>query len=314
MIELFILSFGLFIYFLTIALVEPYALGSDSIKNRLKRLATVTPKNISFDEELDKPLVERFVKPMLRRLFDNLKQIMPKGSNSSNEASNVKKAKLRAMLRQSGIKINVNDYLLIRGLSMAGAVLISVIYGIAASLSLSNTLLVMIIGIYAIFVLFRFQLSSKVTEKRNSMEKQLPEVLDMLSVSVEAGLGLEQAMIEVTNHFEGPLIDEIAVTNRELSMGRSRKDAFILLGDRCDFEEMKTFVRSIVQATQMGVSIKNVLNTQAAYMRQTRRNKIEEKAMKISVKILIPMTIFIFPVIFIILLAPAIINIADTLL
>jgi len=134
-------------------------------------------------------------------------------------------------------------------------------------------------------------------------------VWDMLRFRVEAGLGLEQAMIHVVNNFVGPLIDEIAVSNREMALGRNRRDALLILGDRCELEEMKTFVRAIVQAGEMGISIKNVLRSQSAYMRQSRRNKIEEKAMQISVKILIPMVLFIFPVIFIVLLGPAALSI-----
>jgi tight adherence protein C len=131
----------------------------------------------------------------------------------------------------------------------------------------------------------------------------------MLSVSVEAGLGLEQSMLYDVNNFEGPLIDEISVSNREMAMGRSRRDALLNLGDRCEIDEVKTFVRAIVQAGELGISIKNVLRSQAAFIRQSRKNKIEEKAMQISVKILIPMVLFIFPVIFIVLLGPAVVNI-----
>ena len=145
------------------------------------------------------------------------------------------------------------------------------------------------------------------------MQSQLPEVLDMISVSVEAGLGLEQAMIEVVKNFDGPLIDEIAITNREMAMGRTRADALLLLGERCGIEEMQNFTRAIVQATQMGIAVKNVLRSQSEYMRQTRKNKVEEKAMQVSVKILLPMAGFILPVIFIVLLGPAAVKIMDTL-
>jgi tight adherence protein C len=141
------------------------------------------------------------------------------------------------------------------------------------------------------------------------MEQQLPEVLDLLSVSVEAGLGFEQAVHHITMNMEGPLIDELTVTYREMAMGRARRDALTLLGQRCELEEMKTFVGALVQASQLGISIKNVLRSQSAAMRQSRKAKVQEKAMKVSVKMLFPMVMFIFPVIFIILLGPAVVNV-----
>lgn len=143
------------------------------------------------------------------------------------------------------------------------------------------------------------------------MERQIPDVLDMISVNVEAGLGFEQAILHVINNFEGPLIDEFTITYREMTMGRSRKEALQQLGIRCNIEDMKTFTGAVIQAGKLGISLKNVLRTQAAAIRQSRREKIREKAMKISIKMLLPMVMFIFPVIFIMLMGPAMIKIMD---
>jgi tight adherence protein C len=152
-----------------------------------------------------------------------------------------------------------------------------------------------------------------IKRRNQQIEQQLPDVLDLLSVSVEAGLGFEQAVQHVTTNMEGPLIDELTVTYREMSMGRSRKDALALLAERCDIEEVKSFAGALAQAAQLGISIKNVLRSQSTAMRQSRRAKVQEKAMKVSVKMLFPMLIFIFPVIFIMLLGPAVVNVLKTL-
>lgn len=170
-----------------------------------------------------------------------------------------------------------------------------------------------IMGAYGSFVALRFHLAKSITKRREIMERQLPDILDMLSVNVEAGLGFEQAMLHVINNFEGPMIDEFTITYREMSMGRDRAVALQLLGERCGIEDMKNFTGAVIQAWKLGISLKNILRTQATAIRQSRRNKVEEKAMKISVKILIPMVMFIFPVIFIMLLGPALINIMETL-
>jgi tight adherence protein C len=143
------------------------------------------------------------------------------------------------------------------------------------------------------------------------MEQQLPDVLDLLSINVEAGLGFEQALLQVIGHFEGPIIDELTITYREMTMGRPRREALVLLGERCGLNEVKTFVGAMVQAEQLGISIKNVLRTQAASMRDNRRSKVQEKAMKISVKIMLPMVGLIFPVLFIVLMGPAVVKIME---
>jgi tight adherence protein C len=136
-------------------------------------------------------------------------------------------------------------------------------------------------------------------------------VLDLLSLNVEAGLGFEQALLHVIEHFDGFLIDELMITHREITMGRTRREALTLFAERCGLNEVKSFVGAVIQAGQMGIPLKNVLRTQAAAMRTSRKNKIEEKAMKISVKILLPMVLFIFPVLFIVLLGPAVVKIIN---
>ncbi len=169
----------------------------------------------------------------------------------------------------------------------------------------------MLVGAYAGYALMRFYLGARVTNRRRSMEQQLPDVLDLLSINVEAGLGFEQALLQVIGHFEGPIIDELTITYREMTMGRPRREALVLLGERCGLNEVKTFVGAMVQAEQLGISIKNVLRTQAASMRDNRRSKVQEKAMKISVKIMLPMVGLIFPVLFIVLMGPAVVKIME---
>ena len=133
------------------------------------------------------------------------------------------------------------------------------------------------------------------------------------SISVEAGLGFEQAIGHITRNMSGPMVDEFAVTYREMSMGRTRREALQALADRCDFDDLRTFTGAIIQAGQLGISIRNVLRSQSAAMRLARKTRAQEKAQKISTRILIPMLIFIFPVLFIILLGPAAMNILNTL-
>jgi len=284
------------------------------VKNRLGKIQSVSQKGLLQDEEFSKPLSERFIKPAFKGLMKSVQKYIPEEKVTESSYLNRHTSKLKGMLYQADIKMGVNQYLKLRlGVMAITGVLFGLI-GLTMRLQLIYIIFMMAIGVYLVYVIMRFDLTRRISDRKNSMQRQLPEVLDMLSVSVEAGLGLEQAMIHVVNHFKGPLLDEIAVANREMALGRSRRDALLLLGDRCEINEMKTFVRAIVQASQLGISIKNVLRSQAALMRQTRKNKIEEKAMKVSVKILLPMAFFIFPVLFIVLLGPAFVSIAENLL
>lgn len=304
--------FGIFIFCLFLFLLYPYGRRNDEIKKRFETISNIDKKELILDEELSKPLSERIFKPIFDRLILNIKKLIPEDSKRRRESSK-KTNKLKKKLRQAGIKMGTNEYQAIQIIIMAG---VAVFSGTIAFALTSQTLAVLfgiILGVYIGYVVLRFDLARRITKRDETIRRQLPEVLDMLSVSVEAGLGLEQAILHVITHYKGPLVDELNITYREMTMGRTRRDAFLQLGERCEIDEVKSFVRAIVQAQEMGISIKNVLRSQAAFIRQTRRNKIEEKAMQVSVKILIPMAFFIFPVIFIVLLGPAVVTIMEQL-
>ena len=283
----------------------------DDIRRRMREIARLYRKEAAQNEELSKPLSERLFKPMLQGTLAGLRKFAPEKTESSKGGQS---EKLKLKLRSAGIQMEPNDYQLLMLLVIAGSAILFGTLAFVLTWKLQAALLGILTGLYGGYAVMRFRLVGMIARRRETMSRQLPEVLDMLSVSVEAGLGLEQAILHVVSNFKGPLIDELSVTAREMSMGRSRRDALLLLGDRCELDEVKTFARAIVQAGQMGISIRNVLRAQSEFMRQTRKNKIEEKAMQLSVKILIPMVLFIFPVIFIVLLGPAAVNIYETFL
>lgn len=307
------ISFGVFVFAMVLMMLKHSGEERDAFQNRLDKIGGKSKKNVYLDEDMNKPLSERVIKPITNKFVEGIRKLSPQAAADA-DPGDVRTAKMKKTLRQAGMKFTVGEYQVFRMVVLLATALLLAIVVYIISRNILFALLAAALGVYFAYVILRFQLTSKVSSRKRSMQSQLPEVLDMISVSVEAGLGLEQAMIEVVKNFDGPLIDEIAICNREMAMGRSRNDALILLGDRCDFEEMQTFTRAIVQATQMGIAIKNVLRTQAEYMRQTHKNKVEEKAMKVSVKILLPMAFFILPVIFIVLLGPALVKIFDTLL
>lgn len=299
---------GLLAYSLVVLTLYTQGQEYDKVHQRLEKVAGEDKSKLIPDEELSKPLFERFVKPMTKALADRVVRNSPqKGGQGGKKQMD----QLKKMVYQAGLGIGPYEYQALRLIIILGTGVFMLFLGLALRMAPLLLLYMGIFGVFFAFVLLRFHLASRVSKRRKFMERQLPEVLDLLSVSVEAGLGFEQAIFHVISQFEGPLIDELTITYREMSMGRTRRDALLLFAERCDLEEIRSFVGAIVQAGELGISIKNVLRAQAAAMRQSHRAKIEEKAHKIAIKILLPMVAFIFPVLFIVLMGPAVVRILE---
>lgn len=148
-------------------------------------------------------------------------------------------------------------------------------------------------------------------KRQQAILQELPNVLDQLLIAVEAGLGLEQAMSRVAVG-SSPIAQEMGRTLQEMQVGRSRREAYEALADRSTVADLRSFVRAVTQADRYGIGISRVLAAQAAQMRVKRRQRAEEKAMKLPVKILFPLLFFIFPTIFIVVMGPAVINIMES--
>lgn len=156
-------------------------------------------------------------------------------------------------------------------------------------------------------------LRSVADSRQQQIQRALPDALDLLSISVEAGLGFDAAVDRVARQMDGPLSDEFTRVVQEMRLGKSRADSLRDLGDRTSVAELKAFVLAMVQADIFGVAIANVLQIQATEMRVKRRQRAEEKAQKLPVKIVFPLILCIFPSLFVVLLGPAAINIYENI-
>lgn len=152
---------------------------------------------------------------------------------------------------------------------------------------------------------------NKGIKRQQEIELELPNTLDQMLISVEAGLGFETAMARAGQNGGGPLAQELMRTLQDIQVGRPRQEAYEALADRSSVQDLRSFVRAVVQADKYGIGIAKVLRTQAKQARVKRRQRAEEKAMKLPVKVLFPLLLFIFPVLFIVLLGPAVINIIE---
>ena len=153
-------------------------------------------------------------------------------------------------------------------------------------------------------------LNSRVKRRQADVAAELPDALDLLSVSVEAGMGFDGAVQKLTEHMEGPLIEEFELALAEIRIGEGRQEALKKLAERSASQEMSSFVRALIQADQLGISLGRILRIQAADTRLKRQLLAEEKAMKAPIKMLFPTVLFIFPSMFIVVLGPAFLNLS----
>ncbi len=167
------------------------------------------------------------------------------------------------------------------------------------------------VGLFAVLLAFFLPdllVYSRGIERQQQIQIELPDTLDQMTISVEAGLGFESAMAKAATNGKGPLAEELIRTLQDMSIGRSRHDAYEALAARTTSTDLRRFTRAVIQADTYGIAIADVLHVQASEMRLKRRQRAEEKAMKVPVKVLFPLMFCILPVLFIVILAPAAIN------
>jgi tight adherence protein C len=202
-------------------------------------------------------------------------------------------------------------FLSIKGGATVGGGLLGIFLSALASPALG--LLLVPIFAAAGFIGPEMFLSSRIRGRREAIRCDLPDALDILAVSVEAGLGFDGAITKLTEHMKGALVEEFGLLLSEIRMGESRQGALKNMAARVGAPELSAFVRAIVQADQLGISLGRILRVQAADSRLRRQAAAEEKAMKAPIKMLFPTVIFIFPAMFLVLLGPALLNIVKVL-
>ena len=184
------------------------------------------------------------------------------------------------------------------------------IFLIAGSPTTVNVLLFIGASVLAYFVP-DILVRNHAQKRREKIKVELPDTLDQMLISVQAGLGFETAMARAGQNGTGPLADELIRTLQDIQVGRSRKDAYLAMAQRVDVPDLRSFVRAVVQADAYGIAIANVLNSQAKDMRVKRRQRAEEHAMKMPVKMLFPLIFSILPTLFIVLLGPTVLRMIE---
>ncbi|HEX9765293.1 MAG TPA: type II secretion system F family protein [Nitriliruptorales bacterium] len=255
--------------------------------------------------DLSQPLLVRLLRPLAGRVAQKAAGLLP-----SNHLEKLRRRLVRAGLAS---RLRAEELLALQAAAVAGGVVLAGLVAssptVAGPRRLAAAVLSIAIGVVAPSAWLSRQREARVLAIRND----LPDVLDLLAISVEAGIGLEGAIEVVTDRFSTPLARELSHTLQEMRLGRTRRDALHHLRDRVDVPELSSFVLSLVQADALGTPLSRVLRAQAAEMRTRRRQQARERAAKLPVKLLFPTVLFILPAIFIVTLGPAGLRILEVL-
>lgn len=285
---------------LALAPVDPNA----GVNRSLEVLEAMTSAPQELREEVDRPFEERVLQPLQERALAIGRRVS--GADATE--------RIRRKLDLAGNPEGWTVDRVVSGKVVGAAVALLVVLALTGLLGFSLPVR-LVLGVVATAVgffgpdLFLYQRSYDRGEK---IQRALPDAIDLLTISVEAGLGFDAAVQQVARNTEGPLAEEFARVLREMQIGQGRAEALRAMADRTTVEDLRAFVGSMVQADAFGVPIAQVLRIQSAEMRVKRRQRAEEKAQQVPVKMTVPLIFFILPTLFVAVMGPAVIGILDS--
>ncbi|MCX7608016.1 MAG: type II secretion system F family protein [Anaerolineales bacterium] len=273
------------------------------------RLAELSQRGepVSLEEiELSQPFVDRVILPMIRRL----------GEISSRFTPQHVLEQTRKKLEMAGNPGNMDasTFIVLHFVSAAifGGLLLIISLSSKTFTFSTRLLLVLLFSVLGYFFP-ELYLRSRIERRQRSIRKAMPDALDLLTICVEAGLGFDAAMSKVSEKWTNDLALAFARVIREIQLGKLRRDALRDMADRLGIPEMTSFVAAVVQSEMLGVSLAKVLRVQADQMRIRRRQRAEEEAHKAPIKMILPLGLFVFPSLMIVLLTPAALKLVGSL-
>lgn len=267
------------------------------------RLTTIKHMTADADPEdvLRLPFLQRVIAPAVSGFGHFFGRIAPKEIRS----------RMDKRIMYAGTPWNLNFYSLLAVQLMVGggffiiAIMLLRLLQVGGLQMVGFVTLLTLIGFFIPYAV----VSSKADTRQHQIRRSLPDALDLLLVSVEAGLGFDMALKRVAQQMPGPLSEEFRRALDEIRMGSTREMALRGVAYRCGVSELSSFISSVIQSEQLGSDIANTLRVQSEYMRQKRRQLAQEKAMKAPVKLIFPLIFFIFPALFVVIMGPAVIRI-----
>ncbi|WP_372728581.1 type II secretion system F family protein [Nocardioides sp.] len=268
----------------------------------LLQAMTAAPKELT--EDLDRPFADRVLQPLQQRALRLGRRLS--GADSAE--------RIRRKLEVAGNPAGWTVDRVVGG-KVLGAVVglvVALLFSLMLGAGLPVRLVVVLGGAVAGFFAPSMFLYQKAYDRSAQLQRELPDAIDLLTISVEAGLGFDAAIQQVARNTEGPLADEFARVLREMQIGQGRSMALRGLADRTNVPDVRTFVGAMVQADAFGIPIGQVLRVQSSEIRVKRRQRAEEKAQQVPVKITVPLIFCILPCLFIAVMGPAAISIMDS--
>lgn len=292
-----------FFFTITLLIQFVFSLKKEKSAKVKRRLSMITDKEaasrVNEAEEKEISTVQR----ALHSIWLRMKRRFERKSGMRDTGIELK-------LQQAGNPFGMGpfEYRMLRFIMMIAMPCIGVIYSLLINPGFSGMLLGGLFGFVISLVLPSYYLSLKTKQRSKKGLRELPDTLDLLTVSLEAGLGFDSALSKLVSKSEGVLADEFHRCLEEVRLGKTRREALLGVRDRLLIEELRALISSILQAEKLGIGMVQVLRVQSLEVRDKRKQRAEEAAMKAPIKMLFPLVFFIFPSLFIVLLGPAVIQ------
>jgi tight adherence protein C len=279
----------------------------DPVQARLTQLGSMQAKNLE-ELELQAPFIERTLRPLASRLSNSVSRVTSTSFSDRTEK--------RLALAGNPGDLRVADWLGIKAIgAIVGGIVFFLLFVILGVLKFPVLIgfVLTVVGVAFGYTIPEFWLGGRVRKRQKAILMMIPDSLDLLTISVRAGLGFDAALGRVVEKLKGPLSDEFRRALAEVRVGKARREALRDIVPRTEVQPLTNFIGAIIQAEQLGVSISKVLQVQSEQLRIERRQRAEEQAAKAPIKMLFPLVGCIFPSLFIVILGPAIILIIQNL-
>jgi len=277
--------------------------GSVGVNRSMAVLEALTAAPEEMKGELDAPFGDRVLVPLLNRAQGLGRRLTPA---DANERIHMKLERAGNPPGWTADRVSAGKVI-----GFFGALILSLLLSLVMGLSFLPTLGFVVAASVAGYMAPNMYLYQRAYDRADVLQRALPDAIDLLTISVESGLGFDAAIAQVARNTEGPLSEEFARMLQEMQLGRGRTDALRSLGERTDLPDLRAFVSAMVQADAFGIPVAQVLRVQSSEIRVKRRQWAEEAAQKVPVKILVPLIFCILPCLFIAVLGPAAISIMD---
>ena len=283
--------------FLVFASVGGLSKEQNGVNRSLSVLDALTAAPDEMKKELDAPFSDRVLFPLLARTQGLGRKMTPADANE----------RIREKLEQAGNPAGWTIERVMAGkvLGFALGLVLSLVFSLLLGLSFVLSLVFVIGASLAGYMGPNMYLYQKSHDRAELLQRALPDAIDLLTISVESGLGFDAAVVQVARNTEGPLSEEFARMLQEMQIGRGRSEALRSMGERCHVPDVRSFVSAMTQADAFGIPVGQVLRVQSSEIRVKRRQWAEEAAQKVPVKILVPLIFCILPCLFIAVLGPA---------